>query len=111
MRFLYGKQEMRSLSRAQEASFLLTNGLGGYMSLTSAFSAPRSDQGVLVAAIKAPNERIGMVHRLSECLKLGETGVHLSTQEFADGTDPEEGWKYLSVFSCDHVPRWSRLQE
>ena len=29
MRFVYGKQEMRSLSRSQESCFLLTNGRGG----------------------------------------------------------------------------------
>ena len=66
MRFLYGKQDMRSLARAQENLFLLTNGLGGYVSVTSAFSVPRCDQGILVAAVKAPNERIMMVHRMSE---------------------------------------------
>lgn len=31
MKFLYGKQDMRSLPRAQENTFLLTNGLGGYV--------------------------------------------------------------------------------
>ena len=41
MRFVYGKQEMRSLSRSQESCFLLTNGLGGYASLTAAYSANR----------------------------------------------------------------------
>ena len=34
MRFLYGKQEMRTLQRSQENCFLLTNGLGGYACLT-----------------------------------------------------------------------------
>jgi hypothetical protein len=29
MKFVYGKQDMRSLERAQETTFLLTNGLGG----------------------------------------------------------------------------------
>ena len=46
--------------------YLLTNGLGGYSSMTCAFSAPRCDQGVLISAEKAPNVRISMVHRLSE---------------------------------------------
>ncbi len=107
MRFLYGKQDLRSLSRAQEVSFLLTNGLGGYASLTAAFSAPRCDQGVLVAAVKAPNERINMVHRLSETLDLGDREVFLSSQEFADGTAPEDGWRSLSFFSCEYTPCWS----
>ena len=41
MRFLYGKQDMRTLERSQENCFLLTNGLGGYASLTAAYSANR----------------------------------------------------------------------
>ncbi len=106
MKFCYGKQDARTISRAQENSFLLTNGLGGYVSLTAAFSAPRSDQGVLVAAVKAPNERINMVHRLSETLKLGDTQVYLSTQEFADGTAAEDGYRHLSSFTYEYVPNW-----
>ena len=84
MRFISGKQDLRSGIRAQENCFLLTNGLGGYVSVTNAFSVPRCDQGILVAAVKAPNERITMVHRLSETLKVGDRKVFLSTQDFAD---------------------------
>lgn len=106
MRFLYGKQQLCSLSRAQEHSFLLTNGLGGYASLTSACSVDRCDQGLLVAAVRAPNERIGMVHRLQETLRTDRWETSLSTQEFADRTLPEEGFRHLSRFSVEHTPCW-----
>jgi len=106
MRFLYGKQDMRSLLRAQEQCFLMTNGLGGYMSLTAAFSAPRADQGVLVAAVKAPNERISMVHRLREQLRIGNKTLFLSSQAFADGSMAEEGYRHLSSFAFDGTPAW-----
>ena len=36
MRFLYGKQDMRTLERSQENGVLLTNGRGGYAALTAA---------------------------------------------------------------------------
>ncbi len=107
MKFLYGKQDMRTMTRAQEQSFMLTNGLGGYVSVTSAFSVPRCDQGLLVAAVKAPNERITMVHRLGEKLTVGGEEVCLSTQQFADDTAPEEGFRHLSVFSYEYVPTWT----
>jgi len=107
MRFLYGKQDLRSMARAQEFSYLLTNGLGGYSSVTAAFSAPRADQGILVAAVQAPNVRINLVHRLCECLRLGEREVFLSSQEFADGTAPEDGYRHLAVFCCDNGPSWT----
>ena len=89
MRFVYGKQEMRSLSRSQESCFLLTNGLGGYASLTAAYSANRCDQGVLIAAQKAPGERVTLVHRLRETLTVDGKPYWLSTQQFADGTTPD----------------------
>ena len=106
MRFLYGKQEMRDLTRSQESCFLLTNGLGGYASLTSAYSVNRCDQGLLISAVKAPNERVTLVHRMSERLNVEGKDCYLSTQEFADGTAPEEGYRHLSFFLYDNVPHW-----
>ncbi|MBR6527504.1 MAG: glycogen debranching enzyme family protein [Lachnospiraceae bacterium] len=107
MRFVYGKQDMRTARRAEEYCFLLTNGLGGYASVTSAFSVSRCDQGILVAAVKAPNERITMVHRLSETLQVGEKTVFLSTQHFADKTAPEDGYRHLATFSYEYEPCWT----
>ena len=106
MRFHYGMQDMCGLRRAQESGFLLTNGLGGYSSMTVAFSAPRCDQGILVAAVKAPNERISLVHRLREKLRIGDEVFFLSTQEFADETPAEDGYKYLSCCTVDGIPVW-----
>ena len=54
MRFVYGKQELCTRQRAEDVSVLLTNGLGGYLSTTAAFSAPRCDQGLLAAAVNLP---------------------------------------------------------
>ncbi len=107
MRFTFGKQELCTLSRAQEHCFLLTNGLGGYVSVTSAYSVPRCDQGLLVAAVKAPNERITMVHRMKETLSIGGREALLSTQEFADGTPAEEGYRNLTSFVYDNGPCWT----
>ena len=101
MRFVFGKQEMRTLARSQESCFLLTNGLGGFASLTAAYSANRCDQGLLIAAVRAPNERFTLVHRMSERLTVEGRECFLSTQEFTDGTAPEEGYKSLSFFSFD----------
>ena len=106
MNYFYGKQDMPTLRRAEEVSFLLTNGLGGYASLTAAFSAPRTDQGLLVAALKAPNLRINMVHRLSEILRLDDRDEYLSTQAFADGRSAEDGYRNLTGFTWDGTPTW-----
>ena len=107
MQFIYGKQDMRTWERAQESCFLMTNGLGGYASATASFSTPRCDQGILVAAVKAPNERITMVHRLSEVLRLDDRDEYLSTQEFADGRAREDGFRNLSTYAYEYTPCWN----
>ena len=107
MEFIFGKQDLRSLERAQEHSFLLTNGLGGYASLTAAFSSPRCDQGVLVGACVAPNVRVSLVHRLREQLTIGDTAFFLSSQEFAGRTPPEDGFVHLSSFADTYGPVWT----
>ena len=107
MRYFLGKQDMRTLQQAQEQSVLLTNGLGGYASVTAAFSVPRCDQGILIAAVKAPNERITMVHRLRERLCLGGENVYLSSQGFTKKNRNEEGYRHLTGFSLDVVPSWT----
>ena len=107
MKFLYEKEEWMNPEQAQQNTFLLTNGLGGYVSVSSVFCAPRSDQGVLVAAVKAPNERINLVHRLSEKLIWEDETAYLSAQTFADGSPEEDGQKHLRQVSFEYVPQWT----
>ncbi len=106
MRFVYGGQDMPSLARAEENCWLLANGLGGYASTSAAFSVTRCDQGLLVAAVRAPDLRFNLVHRLSERLTVGDREYFLSTQSFAGGRPPEEGYRHLSAFVWEHGPRW-----
>lgn len=105
MRFIFGKQDMRTLEQAQERCWLLANGLGGFMSTSAAFSAARCDHSILMAAEAAPNGRVNLVHRLSEELSAGERRTFLSTQRFPDG-EPEEGYQNLSSYIWDGGPVW-----
>lgn len=106
MKFIYGKQDMQTLEQAQQNCWLLANGLGGYASTSAAFSVTRGDQGILIAAETAPSRRVTLVHRLSEQLVLGDHVFTLSTQEFANRRPPEEGFRNLSSFVWDGIPRW-----
>lgn len=105
MKFIYGKQDWKTLERGEENCYLLTNGLGGFSSMTMTGAAARNDHAVLMACIKAPNHRYNLVHRLKEQLKLEgkEKSYVLSTQEFADRKQ-EEGFQYLSSFSYEDTP-------
>ena len=105
MKFIYESNHWQSAD-ALATTYLLTNGLGGYSSVSGIFSVPRCDQGILVAAVKAPNERINLVHRLSETLTVGEETYFLSSQGFADGQKEEDGVRWLKRYSYAYVPAW-----
>ena len=107
MEFIYQANELKSATSARKNTFLLTNGLGGYASMTGVFSAPRCDQGILVAAVKAPNVRINMVHRMREKLYCGEESYFLSSQAFADDTPYEDGYRWLTKYAMDYTPVWN----
>ncbi|MBQ2928879.1 MAG: glycogen debranching enzyme family protein [Clostridia bacterium] len=107
MHFVYGRQDMPTFERAQENCYLLTNGLGGYSSLSAAFSMTRADQGLLVSARTAPNDRVTLVARLQEKLTCGARETVLSTQAFADETAPEEGYLHLCSLTVGDTPRWA----
>lgn len=107
MAFIYGRQDMPTLHRAQENCFLCANGLGGYASLSAAFSMTRGDQGLLVAARVAPNDRVNLVARLGESLHCQQRTTWLSTQEFADETAPEDGYLALSSLVVEDTPCWT----
>ena len=108
MKWIYGRQDWKTLERGLENCYLLTNGLGGFSSLTMTGAVARNDHSVFMACTKAPNHRINMIHRMKEELDIGESKYVLSTQEFADGTK-EEGYRYLTEFSFETFPVWNYL--
>ena len=100
MKWIYGKQDWKTFERGQENCYLMTNGLGGFSSMTMTGSATRNDHAFLMACMKAPNNRYNVIHRLAEKIETEGKGYSLSSQEFADGTR-EEGYRNLSAFSYD----------
>ena len=132
MKWNYGKQDWKLISRGLENCYLMTNGLGGFSSLTMTGAAARNDHAFLMACVQAPNHRYNLVHRLKEELifpekdggaeadaeKRAEADAGagqeirrvLSTQEFAEG-EPETGCRYLSFFSWEDAPVWRFLAD
>lgn len=51
MKWIYGKQELKNLERGQENCYLLTNGLGGFSSMTMTGSVARNDHALLMAEV------------------------------------------------------------
>lgn len=105
MKFIYGKNDLKTLARAQENCYLLTNGMGGFSSCTMAGSVSRNDHAFLMACVQAPNFRINMIHRLQESLEVEGEVIALSSQQFSDGSE-ENGLKALTSFSFEDYPQW-----
>ncbi len=105
MKWIYGKQDWKTLERGMENCWLLTDGLGGYSSLTVTGAAARGDHALFMACVRSPGQQVHMLHRLRETLERGEQKWLLSTQEFADGS-AEEGFRNLVEFSYEDTARW-----
>ena len=106
MKFIYGKQDWSTRTRGQENSYLLTNGLGGFSSCSMIASNTRADHALLLACIQPPNHRYLMINRLEESLEWEGTFLHLSSQEYVQKDQNEQGYRVLSSFRFEDYPRW-----
>ena len=107
MRFRYGKNDWKTFERGEENCYLMSNGLGGFSSLSLIGSCNRNDQAVLMACVHSPNNRYNMIHRLEEHLAVGMQDCVLSSQDFQIHERRERGYRYLSGFSFMDYPEWN----
>ena len=107
MKFIYGKQDWLTFERGEETCFLMTNGLGGFCSLTATGSCARNEHGLLMACEHAPNRRVQMIQRLEDTLTLGGQTVPLSSQDFGDRALREDGRAYQAGFTFRDYPQWT----
>lgn len=112
MKNIFGKQDTKTFERGEENCWLMTNGLGGFSSLTILGSCARNDHAVLMSCKReeSPNRRYNMIHWLEESLVVGEGEVPLSSQAFADGSH-SQGWHSQVGFMYEDYPRWSYLAD
>lgn len=116
MNTLYGRRE---IMEAGDTCFLLTNGLGGFSSLTITGSCQRNDHALLIASVNPPVGRMHMVSNLHEALILpeqNEMGQHLfaglSSQCYLDASKNGMGACLLQSFCLqDGIPVWQYQYE
>ncbi|MEG1741464.1 MAG: amylo-alpha-1,6-glucosidase [Acetivibrio sp.] len=111
MKFIFGKQDLKDFERGEEKGYLLTNGLGGFSSLTAIGSNARNDHALLMAAVKAPNQRYHLLSNLYERVKLEGKEFILSSQQFVNTTKNTQGYHYLNLFSYENLPQWTYQTE
>lgn len=106
MKFIYGKNDLKTLERAEENCYLITNGLGGFSSLTIAGSSARGDHTLLMAAMTAPNKRYQLIANTKEMLITEGKEYNLSSQRFAYNKE-FSGYRYLDGFSYEYLPEYT----
>lgn len=106
MKFIYGKNDLKKLERAEENCYLITNGLGGFSSLTIAGSSARADHTLFMAALTAPNKRYQLLANTMETLVINGKEYNLSSQRFADNKE-FSGYRYLDGFSYEYLPEYT----
>lgn len=109
MKFVYGKQDWKTFERGEENCYLMTNGLGGFSSLSMIASCSRNDQAVLMACLHSPNHRYNMIHRFTEVLRVGDEEFFLSSQRMENRTVAEDGYRYQTRFVYEDYPQWTYL--
>lgn len=107
MKFIYGKNDWKTLERGQENCYLITNGLGGYSSQTTVGSNARNDHALLMACTIAPNHRFHLITRMDEQVEIAKgKQIDLSSQEYVKHTNNQMGFKYLNQFAFEYYPIW-----
>lgn len=109
MKFVYGKQDWKTFERGEENCYLMTNGLGGFSSLSMIASCSRNDQTVLMACLHSPNHRYNMIHRFTEVLCVDGEEFFLSSQSMGNQTMAEDGYRYQTRFVYEDYPQWTYL--
>ncbi len=104
------------MERGEENCYLMTNGLGGFSSLSMIASCSRNDQAVLMACTHSPNHRYNMIHRLEELLETGGESrparqIFLSSQDFQCHEKRQEGYRFQTGFCFEDYPVWNYLAE
>ena len=107
MKFIYGKNDWSTMERGEENCYLLTNGLGGFSSLTMIGSNARNDNALLMACLRAPNNRYNIISNLGEILNVGDKTFDISSQKYIDSKRNRCGFKYQSKFTFEDIPEWT----
>lgn len=98
--------EWMDFRSGEKKCFLLTNGLGGYCSLTVMGNAARNDQALLMGALKAPTVREHLISNVWETLEVDGEETELFSQEFVNRTQNVEGFRFLEGFEMGSLPVW-----
>ncbi|MEZ8018973.1 amylo-alpha-1,6-glucosidase [Vibrio splendidus] len=108
MKISLSKANFRDMDRFEESNYLLTNGLGGYSSLTLAGSCSRNDHALFMASLVAPNNRFNFIRHLDDRITLPSGEAHpLSSQANVNPYDTIDSTLLFDNFTQTHLPEFT----
>lgn len=112
MKISLSKANFRDMSRLEESNYILTNGLGGYSSLTLAGSCCRNDHALFMGSLVAPNNRFCFVRHLDDCITLSSGECYpISSQAYVNPFDTIDSILLFDNFSQTYLPQFTyRIQ-
>src|SRR4030065_1100311 len=99
------KKELSLFDEAIQKEWLLTNGLGGYVSSTVLGINTRKYHGLLVAALHPPGDRTVCLAKLYEKACIGNNISPVGANEFHGKIFPQ-GYLFQKEFSVSPFPRY-----
>lgn len=103
----FGREICGNLDAAETREWLVTNGIGGYASGTIAGLLTRRYHGLLVAALKPPQQRTLLLAKLKDTLQYGGDEYALTTDRWQHGVVGSQGYRHIERFFLEGtVPVW-----
>lgn len=107
MKIDFGREICGNLDVAEAREWLVTNGIGGFASGTIAGLPTRRYHGLLVAALKPPQQRTLLLAQLNEQVRYGEAEYALATNRWRNRVVHPHGYQHIERFFLEGtVPVW-----
>lgn len=103
----FGREILGELQLAESREWLVTNGLGGFASGTSAGTSTRRYHGLLMASLHPPAERTLLVAGLDETARYAGATFPLATNRWLSGDVSPKGYLNIESFHLEGTkPVW-----
>src|SRR5688572_29425258 len=97
------KGDIRNFEVSSSLEWLEANGLGGYASSTVSGAHSRRYHGLLVASLHPPVNRVVLVSKLDETIKIAGESFQLGSNQYPNVVHPD-GHRYLESFERQMFP-------
>jgi predicted glycogen debranching enzyme len=102
----FGREILGDLELAESREWLVTNGIGGFVSGTAA-GTTRRYHGLLMASLQPPTDRTLLVAGIDETVRYGESSFPLATNRWLSGDVSPKGYLQIESFHLEGTkPVW-----